>query len=129
MTTLDELCATDEIQRLKARYCRAVDHKDWDALGNVFTADAKLFHGETGIDGCDAIVAVIRDTLADFSTSHCAHTPLIDITGATTATGNWGAIYTRVGDPPSFGEYDEDHELGRDGSWRIRCMRLTDALS
>ena len=129
MTMLDELSAIHEIQRLKARYCRTIDRKDWDGLAEVFAPDATLHHGDTSIDGRDAIVGVIRATLADHPTAHCAHTPMIDVADATRATGNWGAIYTRIGDPPSFGEYDEQYERGDDGEWRIRSTRLTDAVS
>jgi hypothetical protein len=42
-----------EIQDLLARYCRAVDRRDWAKLGDVFHADAHDDHGEYkgGVEG------------------------------------------------------------------------------
>jgi len=125
MTTIDELIATREIEVLKAGYCRTIDRKDWDGLGAQFTLDALLHHGDTTIAGRDAIVAVISSTIGDELTSHCAHTPVIEVTGVTTATGNWGAIYTREGGPVGYGEYDEVYARGEDGAWQIAETRLT----
>ncbi len=125
MTTLDELTAIRAIEVLKAGYCRTIDRKDWDGLGALFTVDAWLHHGDHTIVGRAEIVAVISSTIGDALTSHCAHTPVIEITGATTATGNWGAIYTREGGRVGYGEYDETYARGDDGAWQIAETRLT----
>jgi hypothetical protein len=125
MTTIDEIIAVHEIEALKAGYCRTIDRKDWDGLGALFTHDARLHHGDNTIEGRDAIVAVISSTIGDALTSHCAHTPVIEITTTTTATGNWGAIYTREGGPVGYGEYDEVYVRPDDGVWQIAETRLT----
>lgn len=40
MDPLEELLAIEEIRKLKARYFRALDAKDWDAFAGVFAPDA-----------------------------------------------------------------------------------------
>ena len=125
MGTIEELTAIREIETLKAGYCRTIDRKDWPGLGALFTIDALLHHGANTIEGRDAIVAVISSTIGEALTSHCAHTPVIEITGLTTATGNWGAIYTREGGPVGYGEYDEAYARGDDDAWQIAETRLT----
>ena len=125
MTTIDDLVAIREIEVLKAGYCRTIDRKDWDRLGARFTVDAELHHGGNTIRGRDAIVEIIRSTIGDALTAHCAHTPVLALTGATTATGHWGALYTREGGPVNYGEYDESYVRGDDGCWQIAESRLT----
>lgn len=127
--TLDDLVAIEAIRRLKARYCRTVDAKDWTALAELFTADAQLQKGEHVLDGRDAIIAAMAATLASVPTAHAAHTPVIDMVDATHARGNWGAIYCRVGDPPTYGIYDEEYTRGGDGEWRISRTELTEAFT
>jgi hypothetical protein len=125
MTTLEEVAAIREIEVLKAGYCRTIDRKDWVGLGARFTVDAQLHHGDNTIRGREAIVEVIRSSIGDVRTSHCAHTPVIAVTGATTATGNWGALYTRQDDATGYGEYDDDYVRAEDGTWLIAETRLT----
>lgn len=125
MTTIDELVAMREIEVLKARYCRTIDRKDWEGLVEMFALDAQLHSGANTFTGRDAIVAIISTTIGDALTAHCAHTPVITLTSATTATGNWGAIYTRAGGPVGYGEYDERYVRGDDGRWLIAETRLT----
>jgi hypothetical protein len=125
MTTIDELVAIREIEVLKAGYCRTIDRKDWAGLRELFTPHAQLHSGANTFTGRDAIVAIISTTIGDALTAHCAHTPVITLTSATTATGNWGAIYTRAGGPVGYGEYDERYLRGDDGPWLIAETRLT----
>ena len=62
-TTLLEI---EAIKQLKARYCRFLDTKDWQAWRNIFTDD---FHSDTSpsggkvIDGADEFVAFVRKNL------------------------------------------------------------------
>ena len=125
MTTIDDLVAMREIEVLKAGYCRTIDRKDWVALGELFTPDAQLHSGANTFTGRDAIVAIISTTIGDALTAHSAHTPMITLESATTATGNWGAIYTRASGPVGYGEYDERYVRGDDGRWLIAETQLT----
>lgn len=125
MTTLEEVTAIREVEILKAGYCRTIDRKDWVGLGALFTVDARLHHGDNTIRGREAIVEVIRSSIGDVRTSHCAHTPVITVMSARTATGNWGALYTREGGATGYGEYDDNYVRADDGGWQIAETRLT----
>lgn len=48
MLSLQEISDRLEIQDLLARYCHAIDSRDWDALDAVFTPDAQIDYAETG---------------------------------------------------------------------------------
>ena len=55
MLPLQEISDRIEIDDLFARYCHAIDERDWDALDQVFTPDAKIDYSETGgAKGCFA---------------------------------------------------------------------------
>ena len=42
MTNGEVLVAQEEIRRLKARYCRFLDTKQWEKWGDLFTPDATV---------------------------------------------------------------------------------------
>ena len=99
--TLDELTAIEEIKKLKGRYCRVLDTKDWDGYGNIFTRDATL-NVDTGVGtmggdpqpipevrGRAEIQSSISRMLHGTITVHQCHTPEIELTSPTTATGIW----------------------------------------
>ena len=48
MMPLQEISDRLEIQDLFARYCFAIDDRDWDALETIFTPDATIDYTETG---------------------------------------------------------------------------------
>lgn len=48
MMSLQEMSDRLEIQDLFARYCFAIDERDWDVLDSVFTPDAAIDYTETG---------------------------------------------------------------------------------
>lgn len=48
MLSLQEISDRLEIEDLLARYCHAIDARDWDALDAVFTPDARIDYSETG---------------------------------------------------------------------------------
>ena len=48
MMPLQEISDRLEIQDLLARYSFAIDERDWDALDQVFTPDARIDYSETG---------------------------------------------------------------------------------
>lgn len=127
MGALDEI---EAIKRLKARYFRLMDTKQWDQWGDVFTEDAHLaaspdpnetFHGRADI--VKRVSAVLRDA----RTVHHGHMPEIELTGPDTATGIW-AMYDFVDMPQlvlhGWGHYHEEYAK-QGGVWRIRRSRLT----
>ncbi|MCP5395238.1 MAG: nuclear transport factor 2 family protein [Sphingomonadaceae bacterium] len=46
--SLQEISDRLEIQDLFARYSFAIDERDWDALDDIFTSDARIDYSETG---------------------------------------------------------------------------------
>jgi hypothetical protein len=114
MSPIEQILAIEEIKRLKARYFRCLDTRDWAGYLAVFTPDAAIDTSEafvpkdhTGapiiIDGvvppapdptlrCSDIgkfVADLSKMLAGVSTVHHGHMPEIELTSPTTAVGTW----------------------------------------
>jgi hypothetical protein len=93
MDPLQELVEVEAIKKLKARYQRGVDTKDWELLGSTFSPDARSVYsgGKYAFDGRDAIIEFLSNSLGtpEIQTMHHAHTPEIEITGDSTATGTW----------------------------------------
>ena len=121
----------EAIKQLKARYFRTMDTKDWDAMRQVFADDVVVDSTESGgsvITGADTFMAFLRETLADVVTVHHGHTPEIELTSATTATGVW-AMEDMLRWPTGmelhgFGHYHETYEKAG-GRWRIKTTTLT----
>jgi uncharacterized protein (TIGR02246 family) len=124
------LVDTEEIKRLKARYFRCLDTKDWSGLAGVFAADATLEAEGRVRHGRDEIVGKIAKVLDGVRSVHHGHMPEITITGTDTATGVWAMFdYLEFPtDPPSgfrgFGHYEEEY-VREDGAWLIKRLVLT----
>jgi hypothetical protein len=121
----------DALERLKARYCRTLDLKDWPAFRDVFTDDFVSDTSEAGgrvIKGADDFVGYVRTMLARAVTVHQVQQPEIDITSATAAAGTWAmldVVRFRPGvSMHGFGHYVETYEKV-DGVWRIKTSKLT----
>jgi SnoaL-like domain len=132
VTEAERLAAYEEIKKLKARYFRAVDTKDWDLLAEVFAPDAISGPNEKGdvTNGLDAITERLRGALGEVQTVHQGHSPEIELTSATTASGIW-AQEDRIWDFPKgtggtihgFGHYHDSY-VKLDGGWRIASTAL-----
>jgi uncharacterized protein (TIGR02246 family) len=124
----------EAIKRVKARYFRCLDTRDWEGWGRVFAADAVLEVPEADVveHGRDAIVASVSAALTGATTVHHGHMPEIELTGPDTARGIW-AMFDYVEWPPSdsgeriglrgYGHYHEEY-VREDGEWRIARTRL-----
>jgi uncharacterized protein (TIGR02246 family) len=121
----------EAVKQLKARYCRTLDTKDWDAMRQVFTDDVVVDttgSGGTVITGADAFMAFLRDALAGCVSVHHCHTPEITVTSPVAAAGVW-AMEDRIQWPGGreligFGHYHETYEK-TGGTWRIKTSKLT----
>jgi uncharacterized protein (TIGR02246 family) len=121
----------EAIKALKGRYCRLMDTKDWDGYRQVFTDDVVMDTTDSGgnvIVGGDAFLEFLVPTLAEVTTVHQCHTPEIELTSATTATGIW-AMEDLLRFPDGsglhgFGHYHETYRA-QDGRWRIASSTLT----
>ncbi|MFC5744449.1 nuclear transport factor 2 family protein [Actinomadura rugatobispora] len=121
----------EAIKQLKARYCRTMDTKDWDAMRRVFTDDVVIDttgSGGTVITGADAFMAFLLDTLGDRVTVHHCHTPEITVTSPSTATGVWAmedhVQWAEGRELTGYGHYHETYEKSG-GTWRIKTSTLT----
>ena len=121
----------EAIRQLKARYFRTMDTKDWAAMRQVFTDDVVMdttASGGTVVTGADEIMAFLLGVIGDVVTVHHVHTPEIEPTSATTATGIW-AMEDMLRWPDGremhgYGHYHETYEKAG-GAWRIKTLTLT----
>ena len=73
---LQRLVDIEEIKRLKARYFRSLDRKEWDDFAQVFARDAHLEVPEGGVseDGREAVVRSVSTVLEGVTTAPSGRT-------------------------------------------------------
>lgn len=120
----------EEIKKLKARYFRGLDSKDWDLYESVFAEDAVVDLTKCGgerIAGRAAFMDYARG-LTMIQSVHHGHMPEIDLTSATTATGVWTLedynIWEDGSQSHGWGHYLETYEKQGD-RWTIKTMALS----
>jgi uncharacterized protein (TIGR02246 family) len=121
----------EKIKQLKARYFRTLDTKDWAAMRQVFTDDVVMdtaAAGGTVVAGAEEFMAFLLEIIGDVITVHHGHTPEIELTSPTTATGIW-AMEDMLRWPDGremhgYGHYHDVYEKA-DGRWRIKASTLT----
>lgn len=140
MDKLQTLLAIEEIKRLKARYFRCIDCKDWSGLESLFAPDAELdmsgemrdgASGDGRVHGAAEIAAFVRSAVDELETVHHGHTPEIDILSPDSARGVW-AMEDLLRWPPEgalqslrgYGHYHETYERIA-GKWHIKSSKLT----
>lgn len=130
----------EAIRRLKARYCRFLDTKDYEAWKALFAPDVVVkldmaistggADGQTAPDlhGLDEFVPVVLGGVEHAQTKHHVHTPEIDLTSDTTASAIWAMedllLFADGGELFGAGHYHETYEK-RDGGWVITSLHLT----
>lgn len=125
MDTVEQLLAIEEIKQLKARYQRALDTGDWDALEDCFTEDLAVVEDflPDPITPRDAVLEAVKVGFEMFADSggwkHWVTLPEIEITSDTTATGIWTYMMENRG--PSW---YEDRYRKDDGRWRIEWTHV-----
>lgn len=91
--TPEDLVAIEEIKRLKYRYARLLDTKDWEGIRDCFVEDATASYsgGQLAFEGREAIVGFLVNALGteNMITSHTMGQPEIELTGPDSATGTW----------------------------------------
>ena len=120
----------EEIKKLKARYFRSLDAKDWELYASVFAEDCLVDLRTAGgelYEGRAAFVAY-ASSLTLVQSVHHGHMPEIDMINATTATGVWGLEDYNLWEDGSqnhgWGHYLETYEkVG--GRWAIKTMKLS----
>ena len=136
MDDIERLTAIEDIRRLKARYFRCLDTKDWDGFRDVFASDGEMDMraeaGERGlVRGSQAIADFVRGVVGDVQTVPHGHMGEIEVTSPTTATGIWAMedlLRWPAGGPygsmHGWGHYHETYAKPGDG-WRIQTLTLT----
>ena len=120
----------EAIKRLKYKYLRCLDTKQWDEMAETFAKDATSAYadGELSFKGRDAIMAFLRESALAKAPGmhgvHQVHHPEIEFTSPTTARGTW-ALYNYLlhkGDNSGLRlcafYHDEYVKIG--GDWRIK---------
>lgn len=119
------------IRDVKARYLRAADSRDVEAVRACFTADARIeFEGFPPFDNRDAFVAVYQQMACAegiFDIHHGAN-GVITFDDDRHAHGQWSLLFHNINlhsrTLTQFGvEYDDGFAKGDDGLWRITLSR------
>ena len=137
---VERLVAIEEIRKLKARYFRLMDNREWEGFRQLFSSDATMDMSDAGSNpdepelvshGPDGITAFIQRVLEGVVTIHHGHMSEIEVTSATEANGIW-TMEDELWYPETsswrwahgYGTYYENYVV-EDGAWRIRSIRLT----
>lgn len=143
-TEVQRLLDIEAIKRLKARYCRYLDTKQWQRLPSLFTEDARFDGFASAPAGSDVAAWVdgVSSRLHKVVMYHHCHTPDIDFLDGATARAVWSmAGYLEWPEPigleenpqargmQGFGHYEEEYRK-TDGAWKIAhirfcCMRMS----
>ena len=125
-----DLEAIEAIKRLKYRYFRTLDLKDWVGFGDCLTTDVRARYGTHAMpepvhfDDRESVVAFMSENLPpSVITVHVAHHPEIEVEGDS-ATGSWcfedtvlvPELETQI---RGAGYYTDRYRLDSDGAWRI----------
>jgi 3-phenylpropionate/cinnamic acid dioxygenase small subunit len=123
-----DLETLEDVRRLKYRYLRTLDTKQWDDFADTLAPDVEATYGKRlSFTGRDAVVEYMRTSLPPtIITIHQCHHPEIELVGdpATSAKGTW-YLYDKVLvlehrlmlTGAAF--YDDEYVRGEDGRWRI----------
>ena len=120
----------EEIKKLKARYFRSLDSKDWETYAGVFAEDCTIDLTRCGgekYEGREAFRAY-ASALTIVQSVHHGHMPEIDLTGPDGATGVWVLedynIWEDGRQNHGWGHYLETY-VKREGRWYIKNMALS----
>jgi SnoaL-like domain len=125
MSRLEQI---EEIKRLKYRYFRALDCKDWSMLGDTLAPDATTAYdsGKYSFAGREAILGFLRDALGSprVISLHHGHHPEIELTSESTAQGIWyleDQVIFRDSNTILYGAgFYTDAYVKLDGRWHIQ---------
>lgn len=127
-----DLVAIEQIKRLKYRYFRSLDLKQWDDFGDCLATDVDARYGTKAMGAPldftarEQVVEYMRANLGEqVVTIHVANHPEIDVADdGLTASGSWAFEDTVI--VPAFGVqirgggyYRDTYRRDADGAWRI----------
>jgi hypothetical protein len=113
----------DDIARLKYRYLRSLDTKQWDDFEDCFVPEATGDYNGLVFEDRAALVAYMRENLGEgMLTMHQVHHPEIDVDGEV-ATGRWYLEDRVIVEAFRFmlegGAFYEDRYVRTDAGWRV----------
>jgi hypothetical protein len=123
----DRLGDLEEIQRLKARYLRAVEASDWDRAKELLIEAVRVQTETDSWDGRDDYLGQLAMSVDGATTVHHAHMPEVRFTGRHTARAVW-ATFDQLEVPgrhqivEHYGHSEDEYEKVN-GDWRIASMR------
>jgi hypothetical protein len=127
---VQRLVDIEEIARLKARYCRCVDTKDWAGYGALVTDDFRAVTDSGVHDGRDAVVSYLSGALGNAVTVHHVHQPEVTFTTPDHAEVIWAMedyVEIPLGESSfvlhGYGHYHEEYVRTADG-WRMQRTEL-----
>ena len=132
MTDLETLIELQAIYKLKAQRDHAVDQKDWASYAALHSDDyAAMSIEQQQIIGGKAAANALAVRLANVTTVHHSHTPVIEFQDQSHAAGVWAMednlFWKRNGKKQwlrGYGFYHENYVKGADGKWRFSYRRL-----
>ena len=135
--TLQQLSDIEDIKKVKARYFRTMDYKQWDELADCFCEDFRYEmidpdQGRTAmVEDASRIayIEALKATLDQSTTTHHGHMIEVELTSENTAT-----CYTALNDvvdlykwgisQEGWAHYYETYKKCADGKWRIHRMSI-----
>ena len=133
-----QLAALEEIRLVKARYCRFIDTRQWDAFARLFATDARLTFYDVGgavlhrFTHVEQFLASTIETLASAHSIHQVHNSEIELDPTGSALAIWSMedrITYADGAQRSFrslhgyGHYYETLQSTGEG-WLIKTLEL-----
>lgn len=121
-----------ELSKAKARYCRALDTREWAILADLLTEDVEFGMSDGDSEpqmthGRDATITLLRGLVAGARTAHHVHNPEISVTGSE-ADVIWAvqdrAVFDSGLSVTGFGYYYE-RWVRQGHSWRVSSLLLT----
>ena len=141
LSELQRLLALEDIRRLKARYFRFIDTKDWPGFTACFAPDAvldvsgeeeRLLKNEAGVYRTATVIGEWGARCAiGIQTRHHILMPEIDVTSSSAASATW-VIEDRFWWPEGAGPHRTLHGWGYEyetyvklaGEWKILTSRF-----
>ena len=132
MTDVERLVELQAIYHVKGSRDHAVDQKDWVTYAELHPDDyVAMSISSEPIVGGRAAAQALSTLLANVTTVHHCHTPVIDFTDRDNAKGVWAMednlFWIRNGEKQwmrGFGFYRETYVRGHDGQWRFSYRKL-----